>query len=110
MLEHEGVFYWYGEKKDGLTYNTTTFGWVQCPVRDIQWLLLKECKAHPQQACCRLCACLLTITCTACHDLSFAVISMAHGFATFDQGWPGVQIDSSMGYINHMPVAEELSG
>ena len=26
ILEHEGVFYWYGEKKDGLTYNTTTNG------------------------------------------------------------------------------------
>ena len=26
MMEHDGVFYWYGEKKDGLTYNTTTNG------------------------------------------------------------------------------------
>lgn len=26
MIEHEGIYYWYGEKKDGLTYNTTTNG------------------------------------------------------------------------------------
>ena len=28
ILEHGSVFYWYGEKKDGLTYNTTTNGWL----------------------------------------------------------------------------------
>ncbi|KAK9851559.1 hypothetical protein WJX84_010047 [Apatococcus fuscideae] len=35
MLEHEGVFYWYGEKKDGLTYNTTTNGWQRVDVLGI---------------------------------------------------------------------------
>ena len=33
VLEHEGVFYWFGEHKGGTTYFSHTIGWGPCPSR-----------------------------------------------------------------------------